>query len=71
MKYVTQWFHDEKPMRKGVYERRTPFVGEKSYSYWDGKFWHMSAENASQALRLGKKRSVSNFQNASWRGLCK
>lgn len=71
MKHVTQWFTDEDPVHKGVYQRNFQlFSGQASYSYWDGKRWCMSADLADQAIKERYRRQPSNFQNIPWRGVC-
>jgi len=70
MKHYTQWFYEQKPVHKGVYQRNYKlFTKEWSYSYWDGKRWGMSADTADQAAYV--KNRASNFQKIPWRGLCK
>ena len=64
---VTQWFDSEiKPAYCGVYQRY--FLGEFTYSYWNGKHWLYSGRTVNEAMT---STSLSNAQNEMWRGLVK
>jgi hypothetical protein len=64
--WTTPWYPgDVKPVRVGVYERKS-HTG--TFSYWDGKRWGMGAHFARQAAN---DRDPSAFQREPWRGLTK
>jgi putative component of toxin-antitoxin plasmid stabilization module len=64
--WTTPWYPgDVKPVRWGVYERRTP-VGIR-YSLWDGeqwKYWHRTP-----MLALCCKTASNHQHDLAWRGL--
>lgn len=65
----TPWFRKVSPVRTGVYERKIRGDSEKTYQYWDGKWWGFcsgSVENAMPATRHVR----SAYQGGPpWRGL--
>jgi hypothetical protein len=64
----TPWFGpDTKPVRRGVYQRRSPEGGYCFYSYWNGKEWGLYEFSAARAARYMD--SPSAFQHTEWRGL--
>lgn len=69
MKHYTQWFFDDPPVNKGVYQRRVG--GEITYSYWDGERWYLTTTDTKRAEAHFKRKVVSHFQDLAWRGLCK
>ena len=69
----TPWFSaSEKPVRKGVYERKpTARTGARGrYSYWDGWQWCLSCNTVEGAALYAKMREAhrSSEQRAPWRG---
>ena len=68
MKHFTQWFFDEAPVHKGVYQRRV--AGEITYSYWDGEKWYLTTTEIKRAVMHFKRKVTSHFQDLAWRGLC-
>lgn len=66
----TQWFGpNTRPVRPGVYQRRSPEGGYNFYSYWNGKSWGLYEFTAPRAVRY--KDNPSAFQDTEWRGLTK
>ena len=64
-KELTDWFPgDLKPVRKGVYERRS-IAGR--YSFWTGSRWCMGFTYMDEVS--GSKAASSFDQGALWRGL--
>lgn len=70
MTNLTDWIDGLlKPVHVGVYQRmypQTPCGLKPMYSYWDGEFWYMNAENVDQA-RTSPLRSA--YTLLDWRGL--
>lgn len=66
----TQWFEPhQKPVRPGVYQRRSPEGGYCFYSYWNGEFWGLYEFTTKSAAKC--KDHPSAFQQSEWRGLTK
>lgn len=62
----TGWFSgDQKPVRRGVYQRKH-LNGEVYYSLWDGMFWRLPNPDI---VAAGGSKIVSCFQAFPWRGL--
>lgn len=65
---LTQWFYNEVPARKGVYQRLFRSIQDITYSYWDGKRWYLTSKSPTKAA---ENKKASSFQNIPWRGLCR
>ena len=64
----TGWYTgDQKPVRVGVYERRSGFDGFIYYSWWNGNQWGINCYWAESAQ--ANNDNPSQFQNLPWRGL--
>ena len=64
---LTGWYSGEqKPVRKGVYER--DYTIGNSFSYFDGLDWMFFCESVELA---SKERNRSFTQNHPWRGIKK
>lgn len=65
---LTDWIPgDIKPVRVGVYQRRTTSDGYVAWSYWNGRYWGSYEITAEWACL--ERKYKSGFQNIPWRGL--
>jgi len=58
---------DTKPVHVGVYQVRDL----NSYSYWDGKFFHIARRDVKDADMHKSILLISVYQNKQWRGILK
>lgn len=66
---LTGWYSgNQKPVRKGVYERYYKFIKHRVYCKWNGEFWFSPSYSANEAI-LSKFESV--YQDLPWQGLAK
>lgn len=65
---LTPWFSgDQKPVRKGVYQR--VFKNKKHYSFFNGMRWFVGSGSPSTARTY--EGWDTSFQNLPWRGVMK
>lgn len=77
MSKMTDWFPSHlKPVRKGVYEVRTPNKKGNKYCYYDYRGWRLCSDNIKFAEQ--EKHYTSRFTHSSmvlvgskWRGFTK
>lgn len=70
---LTPWFKpDQKPRRKGVYQRQSVFKRKSAgnYAYWDGKNWYQYGYTPDQALVYFLMNLIS-VHKLCWRGISK
>lgn len=68
---LTPWFPISiNPVRKGVYEIKTPFF--TCFSRWTGRYWCLTAGRIdAAAVQTEKSVDVYNLPNVQWRGVAK
>lgn len=65
----TEWMRGQyKPLRIGLFKRQIP-TGNIWWSYWNGAYWGLSAQNPQVAERLRFERSL--HQELPWYGLAR
>lgn len=66
---LTGWHsEDQRPVRKGAYERIPPW-GKSFFSYWNGNSFGLGGEDVEVAYMFQREHSV--YQNLPWRGVKK
>jgi hypothetical protein len=65
---LTQWFSPKtKPVRKGIYQRKT-FLGDSVYAYWNKK-WYCYSSSIDIAFDHYVRELESNCKYMEWRGI--
>ncbi len=68
---LSPWFSGETPpVRPGVYERQVITLGERRFSYFNGKVWALWDSTPKKAEKLAlHESSLQDSHRRAWRGI--
>lgn len=67
---LTEWYSgDQKPARKGVYQRKGSFC--VMFCYWDGLYWYFNGMTEERALNHYRNGEKAWLKGRHWRGVAK